>query len=182
MTREEKAQGYVLGSLSPLERDEVARARLSDPALDAAIAELERGLAPLTALAGTRPPSAGLFDRVAAAIRQERAELAGKAVERCADGDWQPYAPGIEWKPLWSSDTCMLRCQPGAVLAPHDHARHEHLLVLSGDLSIGGRTLSTGDYHLAPAGTGHGAIGTRTGCLLLVQYGDPAEPVAIDAG
>ena len=113
MTRDEQAEGYVFGSLSPLERQEVARARLSDPELDAAIAELEQRFAPLAGLAGTMTPPEQLLDRVIAAIGKEADELAGMSILACEDGSWLPYAPGIELKPLWSPKTFMLRCRPG---------------------------------------------------------------------
>ena len=169
MTRDEWAQGYVLGSLSPLERQEVARARLCDPDLDSAIADLELRLAPLTGFADTVAPPADLFDRIASAIDTEAAELAGKTALACEDGEWVPYLPGLELKRLWTPRTVMLRCRPGAVLPAHAHAEHEHIIVVSGDFQVGGRTFRTGDYHGSPPGTDHGEARTSGGCLLLIQ-------------
>lgn len=48
MTRDELALEFVMGALSPLEREAVAQDRLSDPKLDEAIRTLEGSLAPMT--------------------------------------------------------------------------------------------------------------------------------------
>ncbi len=170
MTRDELALEFVMGALSPMEREAVARERLSDPELDGAIKALEGSLAPITGLAGTLPPSTDLFDRIAGAIAQESAELAGKIAITCDEGDWQPFLPGIEIKRLWNPGTVMLRCQPGAVLPAHPHAQTEHIVVISGDFIVGGRTFRTGDWHSSPAGNDHGEARTEGGCLLLIQH------------
>ncbi len=170
MTRDELAIEFVMGTLSPLEREAVARDRLSDPELDGAIRALEGSLSPMTGLAGTLAPPAGLFDRIVSAIDQECAELAGKTAVACADGDWQPFLPGIEIKQMWNPGTVMLRCRPGAVLPAHPHDQAEHIVVISGDFVVGGRTFRTGDWHSSPAGNDHGEAHTDGGCLLLIQY------------
>lgn len=169
MMRDELALDFVIGALSPRDRAAVTRDRVSDSALDDAIRKLEARFSPMTGLAGTMVPTPGLFDRVVAAIAQERTELAGKLVVACDEGEWQPYLPGIELKQLWSPATVMLRCQPGAVLPAHAHGRTEHIVVLSGDFVVGGRSFGTGDWHSSPAGNAHGAARTVRGCLLLVQ-------------
>ncbi|QCI92385.1 cupin domain-containing protein [Novosphingobium sp. EMRT-2] len=170
MTRDELALEFVMGALSPLEREAVAQDRLSDPKLDEAIRTLEGSLAPMTGLAGTLTPSAGLFDRIAGAIAEERAALAGKTAAACEEGEWQPFLPGIEIKSLWNQGTVMLRCEPGSVLPAHPHAQTEHVVVISGDFVVGGRTFRTGDWHSSPAGNDHGEARTEGGCLLLIQY------------
>lgn len=170
MTRDELALEFVMGALSSLEREAVARDRLSDPALDKAIRAAEESLAPMIGLAGTLPPPAGLFDRIAGAIEEESTALAGKAAVACEEGEWQPFLPGIEIKRLWNPVTVMLRCGPGAVLPAHPHAQTEHIVVISGDFVVGGRTFRTGDWHSSPAGNDHGEARTEGGCLLLIQY------------
>ena len=171
MTRDEKVHGYVLGSLSQIEREAVARERLADPKLDSLINELEQSLAPLTAAAGEAVPSDRLFERLEAAIERERNDnLSGKTVLTFEEGNWRPCLPGIEAKRLWSERAMLLRCRPGAVVPPHGHAESEHMIVVSGDLIIGGRTLRVGDYHAIPAGHDHGEVRTAGGCVLFVQY------------
>lgn len=170
MTRDELVLEFVMGALSPLEREAVARDRLSDPELDGAIRALEDSLAPITGLAGTVPPPAGMFDRIAGAIAEESAELAGKTTVPVEEGEWQPFLPGIEIKQMWNPGTVMLRCRPGAVLPAHPHEQTEHIVVISGDFVVGGRTFRTGDWHSSPAGNNHGEAHTDGGCLLLIQY------------
>jgi hypothetical protein len=162
---------YVLGASSPAERAEVGRMRLADPALDSEIAEMEARMAPLTATAGEARVPPHLLGRVVAAIEAEQREFAGKAALEAWEGKWLRYRPGIEAKRMWNRRTIMLRCRPGAVLPAHEHGEDEHIVVISGDFVVGGRSFGPGDYHHSPAGNAHGDASTRGGCLLLVQYG-----------
>ena len=171
MLNAEIARDYVLGALGRAERAEVGRDRLVDPELDDEIERFEAQFAPLTAAAGEVAVPAGLFDRVAAAIEAERREFAGKKSVEAWQGKWLRYRPGVEAKRLWNRRTIMLRCRPGAVLPAHDHDEDEHIVVISGDFVVGGRSFGPGDYHRSLAGNAHGDAFTRGGCLLLVQYG-----------
>jgi hypothetical protein len=164
------ARDYVLGALSPAERAEVRRARLTDPVLDSEIESLEAQLAPLTGMAGEVAPPPRLLGRVMAAIEAEQAEFGGKTALPAREGKWLRYRAGIQAKRLWNKRTIMLRCQPGAILPAHRHDEDEHIVVISGDFVVG-RSFGPGDYHLSRAGSRHGDAFTRTGCLLLVQYG-----------
>jgi anti-sigma factor ChrR (cupin superfamily) len=168
---EEIARDFVLGGLSPAERSEIGRRRLVDGALDVEIDRLEAQMAPLTGLAGEVAPSGGLIDRVLAAVDTYESEFEGKSALPGEQGRWLPYRPGIQCKRMWGKRTIMLRCVPGAVLPAHDHREEEHIVVISGDFVVGGRSFGPGDYHHAPAGNRHGDAFTRHGCLLLVQYG-----------
>ncbi|MDB5720962.1 MAG: hypothetical protein JWP15_1580 [Alphaproteobacteria bacterium] len=167
----DRARDFVLGSLSGAERQEVARARLVDPMLDAEIERLEAQFAPLTGLAGELAPPAHLQARVMAAVAGEHHEFLGKSALEAGEGRWLPYRPGIDARRMWNRRTIMLRCRPGAVLPAHDHPEDEHVVVVSGDFVVGGRSFGPGDYHHSRAGARHGDAFTRNGCLLLVQYG-----------
>jgi anti-sigma-K factor RskA len=59
---------YVLGTLDTAERASVAARRLREPALDAAIQDWERRLAPLDEGAPAMEPPDGLFTRIEAAL------------------------------------------------------------------------------------------------------------------
>ena len=169
----DRALDFVLGALSPQERAEAMSARRYDPELDAEIAAWEGRLAPLTAPAknsGGDAPSADLLDRIEAQIDAEAAEHGDKFVDMADEGAWAPYSPGVEAKQLWNNRTAMLRCRPGAVIEPHEHPAFENIVVIAGDLVIGGRSYGPGDYHGSPARSKHGALTTRGGCLLLIQY------------
>lgn len=170
MTRDELALDFAMGALSPLEREAVMRDRLTDPLLDAAIRAQEAELSPLTGLAGTRAPSPGLFDAITAAIDREQVAFADKIVVPFEQGAWRPQGPGIATRELWTPRTLLMRCEPGAVIRAHDHAETENLVVVSGDLVIGGRLFRTGDWHSAPPGSHHDDIHTENGCVLLIQH------------
>ena len=162
---------YVLGNMTPEERASMEHARRYDPELDQAIKDVEDSLAPLTLAAGEISPPAGLWNRIEAAIGSEREALAGRVIVELAEGQWQPVAPGIDAKTMWNSRTTLLRCAAGAILPDHMHDDEEHLLVLSGDLVIGGRTFNGGDYIHSGSGFDRFLHMTRTGCLILTQTG-----------
>jgi len=159
----------VFGALTPGERASVARSRLYDRALDTAIQAYEAQFGAL-GLAGEPAEDPGVWESIAAAIEREDRELAGKLVEPFEDGDWFEHVPGIEAKRLWAPRTALLRCVPGASEVAHDQDADEHIIVLAGDLIVGGRTLGTGDHLFLPIGTHHPAMRTASGCLLFIQY------------
>ncbi len=177
MSNEDRANAYVMGALSPGERDEIARERLYNSALDEHIRLAEQlfaGLQPdQPQLAGA--PKATGWSRIASAIALEEAALAAKEVQECSDGDWQVHGPGIEFKPLWSENALLIRCNPGACEDAHDQPSDmdEHILIMAGDLVIGGRRFGTGDYIRVPAGSMHQPMHTHNGCLLFTEYRHP---------
>lgn len=147
------------------------QARRYDPELDQAIRDVEDSLAPLSLAAGAMSPPPGLWNRIETAIGSKREALEGRAIIELADGDWFPVAPGIDGKIMWNGRTTLLRCAAGAILPDHMHDDDEHLLVLSGDLVIGGRTFNGGDYIRSRRGFDRFLHMTRTGCLILTQIG-----------
>ncbi len=177
MSIEDQATAYVLGSLSPGERDEVARERLYNTELDEHIRLAEQlftGFQPDDEAPEKTFPRlpAGNWSRVEQAMRREREALAGKHVQECGDGEWQVHGPRIEFKPLWSGSAILIRCNPGAVEERHEQPADldEHILVIAGDLDIGGRRFGTGDYVRVPAGSMHQRMETHGGCLLFTEY------------
>jgi mannose-6-phosphate isomerase-like protein (cupin superfamily) len=133
---------FVLGSLSPEERAAIAQARRFDPVLDVAAQDAEDQLAPLSLAAGEVAPPPALWGKIEAAIGMESAAVGHRHMLALADGEWQPVAEGIDCKQLWNDRTMILRCAPGAVLPSHIHDDDEHLLILAGDLIIGGRSFT----------------------------------------
>ncbi|WP_164857115.1 cupin domain-containing protein [Sphingomonas crocodyli] len=170
MTIDDRALDYVTGALSPQERDTVARDRLSDRQLDTAIRDWETKLAPLADTRESPPAPKGLFDRIAQGVAREREAMAGKTVSPFDEAEWRVLSPGVETRQLWSAQTFMYRCEPGATLPSHVHTDTENLIVISGDCVIGGRALRTGDWYSAPPGTEDLDVRTTAGCVLLVQY------------
>jgi mannose-6-phosphate isomerase-like protein (cupin superfamily) len=142
-----------------------ARAQALTPELVAALATSG---APV-ALAQER--QALIRDRLVARVRADARRF---VTVRRDDGAWQSLAPDISIKVLDSDDSMqayLLRLAPGACLPGHPHAEDEMCFVLEGDATLGDVTVGAGDYHLARAGSAHGDVTTRTGCLLLIRSG-----------
>jgi quercetin dioxygenase-like cupin family protein len=101
------------------------------------------------------------------------------------DGAWQPLAPDIAIRVLDSDDTMqayLLKLAPGACLPAHPHPADEMCFVLEGDATLGDLVVGAGDYHLARAGSTHGDVTTRNGCVLLIRAGSGAAPHRAAAG
>jgi quercetin dioxygenase-like cupin family protein len=60
-----------------------------------------------------------------------------------------------------------LKFAKGTVGAEHTHPGGEELLVVSGDITIGGRRLQTGDYLYTPPGDSHDAVAHEETVLFL---------------
>lgn len=167
----ERIETFVLGGLTPEERAAMMEARRFDPALDRAVDDAEARMAPLALGAGEETPSEGLWGRIEAALDEEQRALSHRSIHAFADGEWEAVVPGIDSKPLWNARTSLLRCAPGSVLPSHLHDDEEHLVVLAGDLIIGGRTFLPGDHIRSPRGEDNFCHMTRTGCLIFSQIG-----------
>lgn len=93
---------------------------------------------------------------------------------RQSEGEWTSLYPLVERKILFEDPasrtrTVLLRLAPSAQIPPHGHAIHEECLVLAGALSIGTLTLTTGDYHVAPAGVPHPVVSSASGALIFLR-------------
>lgn len=102
---------------------------------------------------------------------------------RTSEGEWLPIAPGITVKHLQDDGTMqsfLLRLDPGARLAAHDHPEcDEHCVVVEGSARLGDVEVSRGDYHVAYAGSRHGEITSDTGAILFLRTASgtiPARP------
>ncbi len=168
MPHEDLALPYVLGALSPVEREALSRARLYDRSLEQTIASFERRMAAHLHPDPKAVPPTELWRNIASALAEERAALVGKRVEAFPDGQWQTIAPGIEAKQMGGQDVWLLRCDPGRIARPRSPAVDEHLVVVAGDLCAGGRCFSTGDYLFSPADAPGGDLRSSGGCILLV--------------
>jgi mannose-6-phosphate isomerase-like protein (cupin superfamily) len=85
---------------------------------------------------------------------------------------WTPTGtPGLDYSGLRShaggGATFFLRFVAGAVGAPHTHPEGEELYVVSGDITVGGRRLGTGDYLYTPPNESHDATAHVETILLL---------------
>lgn len=113
-------------------------------------------------------------------------EAPGFHVLRAGDGKWRPTEhAGIEQKilsydPAQDALTVLLRMAPGSELPYHRHKKEEQCLVLEGDVydMAGGLSMKSGDFFRAMPGTDHNPIGTRGGCLLLINGSASNEDIA----
>lgn len=175
--RTNRAAEYALGTLPKAERDALARAAASDPALAAEVTYWDEALAPLLLDTPELEPPPHLFDKIKAAIAERGRKPAAVAhpglTVRADEGRWRPMGPGLERKILFhdkekSRITFLVRAQPGAEFPAHEHDDDEESYVLSGDLVFDDLVLHAGDYHVARRGDRHPVARSPSGCMLLV--------------
>lgn len=63
----------------------------------------------------------------------------------------------------------LVRFRPGVEVPAHSHLKEEQMIIIEGECCIGEHPLRAGDVHIAPAGSWHPAITTKTGTLLLLR-------------
>ncbi|MBE2248275.1 MAG: cupin domain-containing protein [Myxococcus sp.] len=169
---------YALGTLSPEERLEVEAALAKEPALRAALAELEASMAMVTVSQGA---PAHVWQQLEAAVSGGRrfshlvpalalhfdiSEPRARALAEALDdrSAWQPGpAPGlllmpVEAGPKWAGFmSVVVRLEPGAQLPMHTHAAREQVLVLEGGYRDDqtGREFWRGEVEVREAGTSH---------------------------
>jgi quercetin dioxygenase-like cupin family protein len=135
--------------------------------------ELEAALA--EALAPIEPGSArggAMRGRLLERARASRAAGEGFVNVRRDEGEWRALVAGVRVKILREgarSRSVLVELEPGASLPTHRHHEHEECVVLRGEAELGGLKVRQGDYHLAPAGSRHGRVGSRDGALLYLR-------------
>jgi|GEM_PF-3419649 len=88
---------------------------------------------------------------------------------------WLQTFPGVRFKELSvdaKRDVAMLLVElaPGASFPDHPHETGmEEGIVISGDVTSGGRLLLAGDYYRAEAGTEHTDVMSPSGCVALLS-------------
>ena len=133
---------------------------------DALAAGLAAGVAPIAPLPER---AAAVKAQVVERVRRERSRF---RTVHAGDGSWVELAPGVRSKLLHDDGAMrsfLLRLEPGARLPSHGHAAEEACLVLEGSARLGDVEVRAGDFHLAPAGSVHGEVTTRTGALLFLR-------------
>lgn len=119
------------------------------------------------------PPdrAASLRERILTAARASDADT-DKITIPPGGGEWVMVAPKVSMKMLHvtpESRSFLLRLEPGARLAPHDHPGDEECMVLEGEVYLGDVHATAGTFHLAPKGTHHAEIRSATGTLLYLR-------------
>jgi hypothetical protein len=171
MSSDDDACDFALGALRSTQRDLVARRRLYHRELDRRISALERSLSGLVPFESDSALPAELWEKLCDLCTRQGSYDTGGSFD-CLAGRWEHHGEGIETKALWSDKTLLIRCEPGASEEGHPQPdeEDEHVIVIAGDLVIGGRVLRTGDYLHIPVGAFHPQMHTRHGCLLFTQY------------
>ncbi|MBK8185087.1 MAG: cupin domain-containing protein [Candidatus Competibacteraceae bacterium] len=169
---EQLAGDYVLGALSGLELTEFEANLARDPKLQQLVAAWERRLTPLAATLPEVEPRASVWDAIEAAL--DDAGPPATVTVRSGEGEWRTLVPGTEIKVLMVDrdagfQSFLLRLAPGTRLPPHDHSILEECLLLEGDMLIGDRAYSRGDYHAALPGSRHAPISTRNGGVVFIR-------------
>lgn len=168
-----RAAEYVLGTLEPADRAQMAVQVDRDPALQAAVAAWQRRLGTLNRDTSAIDPPAGLWNRIESAIDALPPAPAAQTV-RADDGQWSSIAEGIAKKVLFvdqdaGTESFLLRFDPGAILPPHNHTAVEECLILEGDVSIGGLRLVAGDYQVVGPDTPHPQAHSINGAMVYVR-------------
>ena len=92
---------------------------------------------------------------------------------RSAADWWRPPVPGVRLKELSADDTTgvallFVEIEPGQRFPDHVHHGAEFGMVLSGDVTSGGRLLRAGDYYHTASGSSHTDIVSPNGCTALL--------------
>ena len=95
------------------------------------------------------------------------------------DDDWHPFRPGVTAHWLYKEDdggpsAVLLRYEPGARVAEHEHVGYEQMLVLQGDEYDEHGSYPAGSFVVNPPGTRH-SPGSKTGCIALLMYEKPVR-------
>lgn len=120
-----------------------------------------------------RPPDA-LWERVAHRIADETDRKSrSPRTERYSEPSWECVGPGLSCKVLATDNeshrtSMLVRLEPGAEYPQHTHADVEELHLLHGELWIGDRKLSPGDYNRAEPGTSDLQVWSKTGCTCIL--------------
>ena len=93
--------------------------------------------------------------------------------------DWVSFRPGVTAHWLYKEENngpaaVLLRYEPGARVALHEHVGYEHLFVLQGDQYDEHGDYPEGCFVINPPGTAH-SPGSRGGCVALLIYEKPVR-------
>jgi anti-sigma factor ChrR (cupin superfamily) len=168
------AAEYVLGTLAGDERRRFAAALARDPELQALVDDWEQRLQGLEQGRTTVEPSAGLWDKIEAALGNAPSDEAVGLTIRSGEGEWQEILDGIEKKVLFfdaaaRSESFLLRFAPGARLPSHKHRSAEECVVLEGTFMIGDLKLEPGDFQAFEGDTIHPETYCAHGGLVYVR-------------
>jgi len=182
---QELAALQALGLVTQNDEDALTALLCQNPALEDELRDYEETAARLGFSAPPVAPRPELRARLLAGISrtpektQVWREWSGSPrapihVVPAGAGDWEPIdIEGIRVKRLYSdpandSVALLIQMDPGTEYPSHRHAGPEHCYVISGELSVGGVNLKTGDYQVANTESVHTVTRTVNGCTILI--------------
>jgi hypothetical protein len=123
----------------------------------------------------------GRSDEGEAVRAEEHADAESKAgmpvILHAAGRRWRRTGlHGVRYQTLFADRaanrrTVLLEMAPGSVFPDHEHASIEEVILLEGDLAIGGTVLRKHDYIRIRPGVAHGEPRSEGGCIALVISG-----------
>jgi quercetin dioxygenase-like cupin family protein len=107
-------------------------------------------------------------------------------VETASAGWKRSKVAGVEYVALNADlddryGTFLLKMAPKTKYPKHRHPEGEEILMLKGDMTIGGRTMKGGDFLYSPPGSIHEAS-TENGCMFLTMLPKPIEMISQATG
>ena len=98
-------------------------------------------------------------------------------VKELKDTDqWEPFRPGVTAHWLYrvegGASAVLLKYEPGARVAEHEHEGYEHMYVIEGDEYDEHGEYPAGSFVINPPGTKH-SPGSHGGCIALLIYEKP---------
>jgi anti-sigma factor ChrR (cupin superfamily) len=166
------AAEYALGALNDADRD-AARVRMAqDPAFAADVFYAQSLIADAEQQSEIIPAPA-LLDAIDARIDAIARQPSAVTV-RHDEGRWLPVLAGVRVKMLHRDlhagrQRYLVQMDPGARLPAHAHRAVEECVMLGGELRIDGMTITTGDFHLVPAGVDHPELHSPRGALFYIS-------------
>jgi anti-sigma factor ChrR (cupin superfamily) len=184
--QQEQAALYVLGLLSPSERDRFAEQARSEAELRQFLWSLQRAMERVVLALPAQAPPPTLKAKVLQQIRAKTNEAVPRQKPLPAGvADGLRFLPGADtsgWKqlPVQGAWIKLLSFQPdrgyavllgklgpGVRYPAHTNAGPEDFYIVTGDLHVSGRALGPGDFHHADAGSAHEENYSVEGCTLL---------------
>ncbi|HSW06388.1 cupin domain-containing protein [Aquabacterium sp.] len=151
----------------------------AEPVLDADIVDLLNGSA-TASTQGDALSMARVKRRVLARVAED--QRGQHLTVRAADGQWQPFGPGLSLKVLHECEGIMsylIRLAPGASLPAHRHPIDEECVVLEGALRIGELEVGAGGFHLGRQDKLHMPIVSEKGALIFLRGAAPEATLLV---
>jgi len=184
--QQEQASLYALDALPAGERQEFESALRANVELRELARSLQRAADALACIAPRLAPPQSLREKLLARIRLSATQMISQQADAEAarppgfhfhaandPEGWKELPVRGAWVKLLSLEkergyaVLLGKLGPGVRYPAHTHFGPEDLYILTGDLHLGDRALSAGDFHHSDAGTSHGVNYSKEGCTLM---------------